>query len=120
MKLGDLVFRRKCNVLDNLHYISDYCYDSDGSLVNLKDSIGVIISINQSEMPLAVGSRADYTVDDLFKAFEGADEECECLGPPEVVWVAWTPEISSLERVEDLMILEEDDIDPFAEDKTDG
>ena len=118
MKVGDLVFRKKGDVLDNLYHISDYCYDSDGTLVNLKDSIGVVISASSSEMPLAVGTKA--SIGDLIRAFEGADEEFERKAIPEVVWVAWSPEISSLEKVENLKVLEEDDLDPFAKDETDG
>ena len=121
MKVGDLVFRKKCDVLDNLYHISDYCYDSDGTLVNLKDSIGVVISASSTEMPLAVGTEA--TIEVLIKVFEGADEEDEEFereAIPEVVWVAWSPEISSLEKVENLKVLEEDDLDPFAKDETDG
>lgn len=125
MKVGDLVFRKRKHPADKIVHISDYCYDGAGLLVSLKNAIGVVLSVKRDEMPLAINPGAPASPDiqrrmtELVSKFDWLDEPDEKL-PVDVVWVAWTPEISSLEKIEDLNILEEGDLDPFTEGDTDA
>ena len=121
MKVGDLVFRKKCDVLDNLYHISDYCYDSDGTMVNLKDSIGVVVTKDRykpnpwKRYRIGLGTSWDTGNEENWP-----ERDDTMLVDDSKVWVAWTPEIKSLEWTDDLKTFDEDDLDPFAEDETDG
>jgi len=109
MKIGDLVYRKKEIYSDKILYFSDYCRAKDGTLTSMRDLAGVVLSTRSDDMPISVGpGRHRWTWD------ESVEKDSHTV-TDDKVWVAWTPDVTSLEFVDDLKVFDEDSLDPFNE-----
>jgi hypothetical protein len=113
MKIGDLVYRKKEVYSDKILYLSDYSHDEEGNLVSIRDLVGVVVTKDRHKpnawrrfRPTGGSVTAGITRD-------GGFQKLSTLVDDSKVWVAWTPEIKSLEWTDDLKTFDEDDLDPF-------
>ena len=113
MKIGDLVYRKKEVYSDKILYLSDYSHDEEGNLVSIRDLVGVVVTKDRHKPNPWKQFWKPGASWDTGNEENWPERDDPMLVDDSKVWVAWTPEIKSLEWADDLKTFDEDDLDPF-------